>query len=121
MTAGVADSALMTRTDRGRDRERVRPPRIPAGSPAVVGAVALRPWLWAAAVRQVRVLAPDGWWRRFPFVPLPDPAWMGFRLTTAYGSSSARLDPTDVVVWLAWSNTVRHAGETHGPGPTGHR
>ena len=32
--------------------------------------LAVRPWLWPTALRQLRNFAPDGWWRRAPFLPI---------------------------------------------------
>lgn len=66
-----------------------------------------RPRLWPAALRQARALAVPGWWRRPPFLPLPDGDWLAFRLTTAYGAPDARLVADDLVTWLEWSATVR--------------
>ena len=105
--AGAASSLAARRGSRGR--------RLPAGTLAVTGAVATRPRLWPAALRQVRSLARPGWWRRAPFVPLPDRDWMAFRLTTAYGDPQASLVPADVVTWLEWSDTVRPASPPGGP------
>lgn len=71
----------------------------------VVGAalaVLVRPSLWATAVRQVFVLAPPGWWRRAPYLPLPDPAYLAFRFRTAYGDAGAGPSPADVVTYLHW-------------------
>ena len=66
-------------------------------------AVLRRPGLWPVAVRQVVVLAAPGWWHRRPFLPLPDPAYLRFRLVTAYGGDGSRPpDPEDVVTYLAW-------------------
>ena len=70
-------------------------------------AVARRPRLWRAAVRQGRALVPPRWWRRAPFLPLPDRDWTAFRLTTAYGDPAARIVADDLVTWLAWSETVQ--------------
>lgn len=80
---------------------------LPAGWFGAVRAVAARPRLWPAGWRAYRSLVPGRWWTRRPFLPVPDPAWMAFRLTTAYGDPAARIDPDDLVVWLAWSDTVR--------------
>ena len=68
----------------------------------VAAAVARRPELWATAVVQVTRLAPNGWWRRPPFLPVPDRAWMRFRLRTAYGDPDHLPEPADVVGWLEW-------------------
>ena len=65
---------------------------------AVVG----RPDLWATALVQFRRLLPDGWWRRRPFLPVPDPAMLAFRATTQYGDPDHRPEPDDIVAWLRW-------------------
>jgi hypothetical protein len=67
-----------------------------------IGAVARRPSLWGVAVVQVFRLAPRGWWRRRPFLPLPDPAYLRFRLQTAYGDPDREPDPDDLVAYLHW-------------------
>jgi hypothetical protein len=70
---------------------------------AAVAAVARRPSLWATGVRQVHALAAPGWWRRRPFLPLPAPAYLRFRMQTAYGGDGDRApDPDDVVTYLRW-------------------
>jgi hypothetical protein len=50
----------------------------------------------------VLVLAVEGWWRRAPFLPLPDAAYLRFRLQTAYGSGDRDPDPHDVITYLHW-------------------
>ena len=65
-------------------------------------AVLARPVLWGTALRQVLVLAPSGWWRSAPHLPLPDPAYLRFRLQTAYGDPERDPDPADVVTYLHW-------------------
>lgn len=76
-----------------------------AGTLRVVYAVAVRPSLWAVALRQLSTLAAPGWWRRPPFVPLPPGEYLHFRLVTAYGGdgscSPAQL-AHDVVAYLQW-------------------
>jgi hypothetical protein len=70
-------------------------------------AVAGRPALWPTAVRQARRLAPAGWWRRPPFLPVPDRAYLGLRSVTQYGDAGHRLEPGDVVQYLAWCRRLR--------------
>jgi hypothetical protein len=66
-------------------------------------AVAARPTLWPAALRAARSLTPSDWWRRPPFLPVPDRSYLRFRLVTAYGGEGRRApEPTDVVTWLGW-------------------
>lgn len=69
---------------------------------AVAVAVAVRPWLWSTAAVQLVVLARPGWWRRWPPLPTPDPAYLRFRLLTQYGSADRRADPADVIEYLRW-------------------
>lgn len=76
----------------------------------VVAAVLVRPRLWFVAVRQVFVLAPNGWWHRWPILPLPDPAYLRFRLLTAYGATDHPPEPGDVVAYLGWCRDWRKAG-----------
>ena len=61
----------------------------------------VRPGLWGIAVVQVFRLARSGWWRRAPFLPLPDREYLRFRLETQYGAGGTP-DPADVVVYLRW-------------------
>lgn len=49
-------------------------------------AVLVRPRLWFTALRQVFRLAQAGWWRRSPFLPLPDEHYLEFRLVTNAGT-----------------------------------
>ena len=85
--------------------------RVPSGSfgwvAPVARAVAMRPSLWGVAVGQAVRLAPAGWWRRWPPVPLPDPAYLRFRLQTAYGDSARAPSPADVVAYLDWCRRMR--------------
>ena len=72
-------------------------------------AVLIRPSLWVTAVRQVVVLAAPGWWRRRPFLPLPDPDYLRFRLVTQYGDGDHEPVAADVVAYLHWCRGVRAA------------
>ncbi|MEJ7583181.1 MAG: hypothetical protein WKF43_03660 [Acidimicrobiales bacterium] len=73
----------------------------PAGAAQAALAVLRHPGLWSTAVTQVGRLAPSGWWRRRPFLPLPDPEYLRFRLETAYGEHRDP-EPDDVVAYLSW-------------------
>lgn len=82
----------------GRDR---------SGVVAAALAVARRPGLWSTAVRQAIVLAPDRWWTRRPFLPLPDRAYLRFRLVTQYGDADHPPVAQDVVDYLSWCQQMR--------------
>ena len=69
----------------------------------VVKALATRPGLWPTAWRAGRDHTPAGWWRHRPYLPLPDRAWMKFRLVTAYGGDgSGPIQAEDLITWLEW-------------------
>lgn len=70
-------------------------------------AVVVRPYLWGTAIGQVRRLASPGWWRRSPYLPIPDPEYLRFRLKTAYGDPRARPAPDEVVAYLQWCRSLR--------------
>jgi hypothetical protein len=69
-------------------------------------AVAARPSLWGIAVVQVVRLARRGWWRRPPFLPVPDREYLRFRLETQYGDPGHRIEPDDIVAYLRWCRTT---------------
>lgn len=73
----------------------------------VVWAVVVRPHLWATALTQTRRLARPGWWRRWPPVPSPDPAYVRFRIETARGDPDHSPDVHDVVEYLTWCRKFR--------------
>lgn len=76
----------------------------------VVVAVAVRPRLWGVAVAQALRLAAPGWWRRWPPLPRPDPAYLRFRLQTASGDPDAPPRPDEVVAYLEWCRQFRRLG-----------
>jgi hypothetical protein len=87
---------------------------MPSARPSPVwlvrGALALlvHPGLWPTGLRQVGVLARPGWWRRPPFLPLPDADYLRFRMETAYGGTGDEpLDPRDLIAYLRWCRAVR--------------
>ena len=71
-------------------------------------AVAAHPSLWGTAVAQLFRLASPGWWRRRPFLPLPDPAYVRFRLETVYGGDAPdRFRALDLIAYLHWCRSWR--------------
>jgi len=78
---------------------------VPARIAVLVGlAVALlrRPKLLPTAFTQAVRFAPNGWWRRPPWLPLPAAGLIRFRSEAMYGDCGARFKPQDVIVWLEW-------------------
>lgn len=75
----------------------------------VAMALASRPVLWPTAVRAGVLLVPAGWWRRPPFLPVPDARYLRFRMITAYGGDGTTPPtPDDVVTWLSWLRRFPH-------------
>lgn len=70
-------------------------------------AVATRPRLWPTATALLLRFAPDGWWRRPPFVPLPPADLLRFRSETMYGDPAQAPSPADLAVWLEWCRAQR--------------
>jgi hypothetical protein len=53
-----------------------------------------------------------GWWRRFPFLPVPDAGYLAMRIETAYGIDRQRETPRlerDIVEYLEWCKARRKA------------
>lgn len=73
-------------------------------------AVARHPSLWGTALVMFRRMLPDGWWRRRPFLPAPDPALLAFRATTQYGDADHPPEPEDVLTWLRWCKAENRRG-----------
>ena len=85
-----------------------------------------RPDLWGTAVRQALRLAPRGWWRRPPFLPLPAESYLRFRMVTAYGGDGmpgheqgdGEVDrAADLITYLEWCRAWPHLAR-HGDAPS---
>jgi len=70
---------------------------------AALRALVGHPSLWLTAARQAGVLARRGWWRSPPFLPLPAPDYLRFRIETAYGGLGDQPPrPQDLLTYLRW-------------------
>lgn len=63
---------------------------------------ALRPRLAVDLVRTAWVFRRRGWHRDPPFLPLPDPAYLRWRMYTAYADEHAVPPAEDVVRFARW-------------------
>jgi len=81
---------------------------------AVVRAVLARPDLWWTALCALGRLAPPGWWRARPHLPLPDDRLWGFRMVTAYGSPDTVPCAPDVISYLEWCRSTARSRLTNG-------
>ena len=77
---------------------------------AAIMAVIKEPRLWGEAIRATMALARDGWWRKPPFLPIPNRAYMRWRTATAYGDPKVPIDADDLVAYLRWRQRLRTSG-----------
>ncbi len=84
---------------------------VPGLPPGAVGAVLRRPDLWPTALVQAVRLAPRGWWRRAPHLPVPSADYLRFRMLTQYGGEGTVADARaeDLVTYLEWCREWRTA------------
>mgnify|MGYP006893242691 CR=1 FL=1 len=69
---------------------------------SIVIAVICRPSLWITALTQLSRLTPRRWWARAPFLPVPTPEYIRFRVLTQYGERGHALEVVDVLSYLRW-------------------
>jgi hypothetical protein len=63
----------------------------------------LHPRVGLALVRVGWRFRARDWYRRFPFLPLPDRTYVRWRMYTAYGDESAVPPADDVVRYAQWA------------------
>ena len=66
-----------------------------------------RPRLAIDLIRVSWRFRSNDWYRRFPFLPLPDPTYLRWRMYTAYGDYDAVPPARDVERYARWSNESR--------------
>jgi hypothetical protein len=64
---------------------------------------AVRPALAAALIRVLWRFRSRGWYRRFPFLPLPSRPYVRWRMHTAYGSYDAVPPAEDIIRYARWA------------------
>lgn len=62
-----------------------------------------RPSLAVALVRVSWRFRNRRWYRRFPFVPIPDREYVRWRMDTAYGSPDAMPSATEIERYARWA------------------
>ena len=62
----------------------------------------VRPRLAAALIRVAWRFRSRHWYRRFPFLPLPAPEYVRWRMHTAYGDSASVPPADDVIRYALW-------------------
>ena len=69
----------------------------------LAGRALVRPSLAAALLRVAWRFRARGWHTRFPFLPLPDPTYVRWRMYTAYGDYDAVPPAEDVERYALWA------------------
>ena len=62
-----------------------------------------RPRLAAHLIRIAWRFRSTSWYRRFPFLPIPDSTYLRWRMYTAYGDYDAVPSVTDVERYARWA------------------
>ena len=70
---------------------------------ALAGRSVLRPATGLALLRVGWRFRRRRWYRRFPFLPLPDATYVRWRMHTAYGDDDFVPPPEDVVRYARWA------------------
>ncbi|MEX0856107.1 MAG: hypothetical protein WD056_00930 [Gemmatimonadota bacterium] len=74
---------------------------------AMAGLVLRHPTLIPALLALAWASRPEGWYRRFPFLPIPDAAYLRWRMETAYGDPAATPPARDAARYLHWTSQMR--------------
>jgi hypothetical protein len=78
-------------------------------SPGTLGALLRHPTKLPRALGAAMSLAPRGWWRRPPFLPVPDPGYWRFRMETANGGDGdVPPSPEEVLEVVDWFHRMRN-------------
>lgn len=85
-------------------------PRYTGSWASLTGRLAVRalisPRLALDLVRTAWAFRRIDWWRRAPFLPLPDATYLRWRMYTAYGDQSAVPPLVDVIRFARWRRTT---------------
>ena len=68
----------------------------------LAGRAARNPRLARDLLRALWAFRRRGWWRHAPFLPLPDPEYLRWRMYTAYADENAVPPADDVVRFARW-------------------
>jgi hypothetical protein len=86
--------------------------RYPGSWPALSLSLALRglvnPRLAVDLLRTAWAFRRRHWWRRFPWLPVPDSTYLRWRMYTAYGDEAAVPPAEDVIRFARWRRETMH-------------
>ncbi|MGH7129164.1 MAG: hypothetical protein ACREIV_11400 [Planctomycetaceae bacterium] len=74
-----------------------------------MAAVVRRPRLYLPACRAAWRFRRRGWYRRSPFLPVPPPEYVAWRLHTAYGSGGGGPSGDELERYLVWTERMQRA------------
>lgn len=69
---------------------------------------AVNPRLTVDLLRTTWAFRRRGWWRKPPFLPLPDREYLRWRMYTAYGDEAAVPPVQDVIGFARWRRETMH-------------
>lgn len=73
----------------------------------ILGRALLRPRLLLLMLATAWRFRRRGWYRQRPFLPLPPPEYMKWRLHTAYGTAEHTPTPTELEAYMRWAAMMR--------------
>jgi hypothetical protein len=84
------------------------PPSWSGLSVRLVTRAAVNPRLALDLLRVVWAFRRRRWWSQAPFLPLPDTAYLRWRMYTAYGEEGAVPPLEDVIRFVRWRRETMH-------------
>jgi hypothetical protein len=76
----------------------------------LAGRALIRPRLALDLITAAWAFRRRGWWRLPPFLPLPDQAYLRWRMYTAYGDEEAVPPARDVERFARWRREILRLG-----------
>jgi len=73
----------------------------------ILGVVLRRPGLVPALLGTAWAFRARGWYKRFPFLPIPPRSYIRWRMETAYGDPEAIPPAEDLERFLRWASRMR--------------
>jgi hypothetical protein len=77
------------------------------GVAALSDAVGAPTQLLPSIITTAYALRPHRWWTQLPFLPLPEPEYVRWRLYTAYGNRRQRPTLSDIASFAVWRQGIR--------------
>ena len=74
----------------------------------LIGRAAINPRLAIDLIATGWAFRRRGWWRRPPFLPVPDRTYLAWRMYTAYGHPEAVPPVGDVIRFARWRRETMH-------------